>query len=120
MIVVFPGTFPFTTTSCAETTIASAIVGSDTETRVVSSGNCSNSPRPAVIVIEVLGRGVARGSTCCEVIVETAQRIITTTAVMTLFISAFPQSPCRPGRSGSHEHLHPPSLSLEEAEALEA
>src|SRR5207244_4025654 len=59
MIVVFPGPLPFNTTSWVETTIASAIVGSDTETREVSSENCSNSPRPTVSVMARGGRGVA-------------------------------------------------------------
>ena len=60
MIVVLPGDLPFRTTSCGETTTASAITGSETETRDASSGNCSSSPRPTVSVIET------RGQWCCR------------------------------------------------------
>src|ERR1051326_673609 len=112
MIVVFPGAFPFKTTSWVETTTASAIVGSDTDTRDVSSGNCNNSPRPTVSVIGVLGSGLARRSGCCAAIAAPAPRIITINAVRTLFIAAFPQSSCRPGKSARRGRGRPPLWPL--------
>ena len=49
--VVLPGDFALTITSRGETTIASAMRGSETTTLLTSSLNCSNSPLPATIDI---------------------------------------------------------------------